>query len=78
MQAVTVMQVARSASRFSTWNAVRRATLFTAPGAMMSDVSHSRATVRPCAAELELERLHTLPVAFEPPSQSVGAAGKPI
>ena len=46
--------------------------------AMMSEASHSRATVRPCAAEPELERLHTLALALESPSQSVGAAGKPI
>ena len=39
MPPVTAMQVARSASCFSTWNAVRRATLFTAPGALRDDVS---------------------------------------
>ena len=39
MRAVTAMQVALSASSFITWNAVRRATLLTAPGALRDDVS---------------------------------------
>eukprot|EP00966_Prymnesium_polylepis_P009103 209983-Prymnesium_polylepis.2 len=46
--------------------------------AMMSAASHSRANVRPCAAETELERSHTLTLALTPPPQSAGAAGKPI
>eukprot|EP00966_Prymnesium_polylepis_P017330 399484-Prymnesium_polylepis.1 len=45
---------------------------------MMSAASNSRATVRPCAAEPELERSHTLTFALKPPPQSAGAAGKPI
>ena len=39
MRTVTAMQVARSASCLLTWNAVCRATLFTAPGTLRDDVS---------------------------------------
>ena len=83
MRNSTAMQTVRSASCLSTWNAVRRATLITAPGggapcAMMSAASHSRAAVRLSAADPELERLTTLALVLGPPTQSAGPAGKPI
>ena len=77
----TVIQTVRSASCLSTWNAVRRATLITAPGAqcaMMSAASHCRAAVRLSAADPVLERLNTLALILWPPPQSAGPAGKPL